>query len=72
MLEVVKAFEKACGKPIPYKIVARRAGDVPILEADPALAEKELGWRATRTIDDMCADSWRWQQMNPDGFSSTK
>jgi UDP-glucose 4-epimerase len=70
VLEVVRAFEKACGKPIPHKIVARRSGDVPVLEADPALAEKELGWVASRGIDEMCVDSWRWQQMNPDGFNT--
>jgi UDP-glucose 4-epimerase len=68
VLEVVKAFEVASGRRVPYQIVARRPGDVAQCWADPALAERELGWRATRGLDDMCADSWRWQSANPDGY----
>jgi UDP-glucose 4-epimerase len=61
VLEMVRAFEKASGRPIPYKIVERRPGDIATCYADTALAERELGWRAERNIDQMCADSWRWQ-----------
>jgi len=68
VLEVVKAFEKASGKKIPYTIVERRPGDVPALYADPTKAEKVLGWRAERGIDEMCQDSWRWQSQNPNGY----
>ncbi|HEY1090182.1 MAG TPA: UDP-glucose 4-epimerase, partial [Burkholderiaceae bacterium] len=68
VLEVVKAFEAASGKPVPYEIVARRPGDVAACWADPAHAEKTLGWRATRDLAAMCADSWRWQSENPQGF----
>ncbi|TFW21159.1 UDP-glucose 4-epimerase GalE [Massilia arenosa] len=63
VLEMVRAFEKACGKPIPYQIVARRPGDIAQCYADPALAEKELGWKAERNVEQMCADAWRWQSM---------
>ena len=70
VLEVVKAFEKACGKKIPTQIAGRRPGDVAIYYADPALAEKTLGWKATRDIDAMCADSWNWQSKNPNGYAS--
>lgn len=68
VLEVVKAFEKACGKEIPYEIKPRRAGDIAICYADSAKAKKELGWTAERGIDEMCADTWRWQSSNPDGY----
>lgn len=68
VLEMVSAFGKACGKDIPYKIVERRAGDVPELYADPAFASKELGWAAEKGIDEMCVDTWRWQSQNPDGY----
>jgi UDP-glucose 4-epimerase len=68
VFEMVKAFSKACGKEIPYIVAPRRAGDVPQNFADPAKAEKELGWKATRTIDEMCADVWRWQSQNPKGY----
>jgi len=61
VLEMVRAFEAASGRPVPYQIVARRAGDIAACYADPGLAERELGWKATRNIDEMCADSWRWQ-----------
>jgi UDP-glucose 4-epimerase len=61
VLEMVRAFEQACGKPIPYKIVARRPGDIATCYADPARAKAELGWSAERDVAQMCADSWRYQ-----------
>lgn len=70
VLEVVQAFEKASGKKIPYKIVERRSGDIAASYADASVANKELNWRATKNIDDMCADTWRWQQANPNGYKS--
>jgi len=68
VLEVVSAFEKACGKPIPKKLVARRPGDVAIYLANVDKANKELNWRADIRIDEMCDDSWRWQSQNPKGY----
>ncbi len=68
VLEIVKAFEGASGRSIPYQIVARRPGDIAQCYADPANAERELGWKATRGLQEMCADSWRWQSLNPDGY----
>ncbi|MDB5874137.1 MAG: UDP-galactose 4-epimerase [Ramlibacter sp.] len=68
VLEVVRAFEAASGRPVPYQLSPRRAGDVAQCYADPALAEKLLKWRATRTLAQMCADSWRWQSANPEGY----
>jgi UDP-glucose 4-epimerase len=68
VLEAVKAFERASGKRVPLEIVARRAGDIASCYADPSLAARELGWKATRTIDDMCRDAWRWQSHNPQGY----
>jgi UDP-glucose 4-epimerase len=68
VLQIVSAFEKASGINIPYKIVARRPGDVAICYADPTKAKKELGWVAERGIEKMCADSWRWQSNNPNGY----
>ena len=62
VLEVIRAYEQQSGRPVPYDIVSRRAGDVAASWADVSLAESELGWKASRTLDDMCADSWRWQQ----------
>ena len=70
VLDMVKAFSKACGHDIPYEIKPRRAGDIASCYADPSLAQKELGWTATKTLDDMCADSWRWQKNNPDGYGT--
>ena len=70
VLEMLHAFEKAVGKKIPYEIVARRPGDIPVCYADPEKAAKELNWHATKNIDDMCADAWRWQTMNPNGYDS--
>ncbi len=68
VLELVHAFERASGRSIAYDIAPRRAGDVASCYADVALAERLLGWRATRDLDAMCADSWRWQTMNPGGY----
>lgn len=68
VLEMLHAFERACGKKVPYKLVDRRPGDVPAYWAEPALAEARLGWKATRGIDAMCADTWKWQSMNPEGL----
>ena len=70
VLELVHAFEKASGRPVPYDIVARRPGDIDSCYADPALAKNLLGWQAQRGLDAMCADSWRWQSMNPQGFAA--
>ncbi|SAL38646.1 UDP-glucose 4-epimerase GalE [Caballeronia humi] len=69
VLDVVKAFEAASGKPVPYEIVARRPGDVGACYADPAAAAKLIGWRAEYGIERMCADHWRWQSQNPNGFA---
>jgi UDP-glucose 4-epimerase len=68
VLELLRAFERACGHELPYEIVARRPGDVAASYADPSRAHTELGWRATRSVDDMCADTWRWQRQNPHGY----
>ena len=59
---------KACGKKIPYEIKPRRAGDIATCYCDPSKAKRELGWEAEYGIDEMCADSWKWQSMNPDGY----
>ncbi len=68
VLELLRAFERAVGREIPYDVVGRRAGDLPAYWADPTRAAEELGWRTTRSIDDMCADTWRWQSQNPAGY----
>ena len=68
VLEMLHAFERAVGRELPYRVVGRRSGDVAVSYADPAKANAELGWRATRTIDDMCVDTWRWQSANPTGY----
>lgn len=68
VLDMVDAFSKASGKPIPYQIVDRRPGDIAACYAEPTMAQTVLGWKAEKTLDDMCADSWRWQNGNPDGF----
>lgn len=70
VLEVISAFEKACGKRIPYRILERRPGDIAACYADPGLAQLELGWVADRGIDEMCADAWKWQSNNPNGFAA--
>ena len=68
VLDIVKAFEKATGVKINYKIAPRRPGDIATCYSDPAKAKKELGWEAQRDIEEMCEDSWRWQSQNPNGF----
>lgn len=70
VLEMVKAFEKASGQKINYKLVDRRAGDIAKCYADPSTAKELLGWEAKKSIDNMCADSWRWQSNNPNGYKS--
>jgi UDP-glucose 4-epimerase len=70
VLELVLAFEAATGAKVPHAIVARRPGDIAACWADPSLAQRLLGWRATRTVEDMCASGWGWQQANPDGYRS--
>ena len=72
VLEVLHAFEKACGKQIPYVIDPRRPGDIAECYADPTKAKKELGWVAEYGIEEMCADSWNWQKNNPDGYNTVK
>ena len=69
VLDVIRAFEKACGHPLKYEISARRAGDLATCYSDPSKAERELGWKAFRDIDEMCEDSWCWQSNNPDGYA---
>ncbi len=68
VLDVVKAFEKASGAKVPYKIGPRRAGDIATCYSDPSKALNELGWKAERDIEEMCEDSWRWQSQNPNGY----
>ncbi|MCU0933078.1 MAG: UDP-glucose 4-epimerase GalE [Thiobacillaceae bacterium] len=68
VVEMAKAFEQASGRPVPYRFAPRRAGDVAQCYADPAKAERELGWKARFGLEDMCADTWRWQSANPNGF----
>ena len=70
VLEMVKAFEAASGKKVPYKVVQRRPGDIATCYADPSYAKEVLGWEATREIKEMCEDSWRWQSNNPNGYNS--
>lgn len=69
VLQVVKAFSKACGKELPYVIKPRRPGDIAACYCDPAKAKAELGWEAEYGIEEMCADSWRWQSQNPNGYN---
>ena len=69
VLEIIKAFSKACGRDLPYDIKPRRAGDIAACYANCSKAERELGWRAELSIERACADSWRWQSQNPNGFS---
>lgn len=68
VLEVITAFEKASGRPVPYKIASRRAGDIASCFADPTFAAELLNWRAERIMDVMCVDAWRWQSQNPNGY----
>jgi UDP-glucose 4-epimerase len=69
VLEVLHAYEKACGHSLPYRIAERRPGDAPVSYADASKANQELDWRAERSIEEMCADSWRWQSNNPQGYA---
>jgi UDP-glucose 4-epimerase len=70
VLDVIKAFSAACGKPIPYRVVARRPGDVPSYWANPAKANSELAWHISRSLETACIDTWKWQSQNPQGFAS--
>lgn len=70
VLDMVKAFEQASGKPVPYQVQARRAGDIAACYAHPALAQSLLGWQAQRDLQTMCADAWRWQSNNPHGYAA--
>ena len=70
VLEMIDAFERVNDIKIPYEFTERRAGDIALYYADPSKAEETLKWKAKRTIDDMCADAWRWQRENPDGYRS--
>lgn len=69
VLQMVQAFERASGRRIPYQVVARRPGDIAMCYADASLAQRELGWRAERSMEQMCVDSWRWQEMSQDHFA---
>lgn len=68
VLDILHAYEKACGKTLPYVIDPRRPGDIAVCYADPEYAAKTLGWRAEKNLDDMCASSWKWQSQNPSGY----
>jgi len=70
VLEVVRAFEQASGRTVPYRIAPRRPGDVATSYADPAKAARELGWQAQRGLPEMMADTWRWQSANPQGYGN--
>jgi UDP-glucose 4-epimerase len=69
VLEMVLAFERACGKPVPYRVGPRRSGDIASCYAEPKLALDLLGWQAELGLDTMCADAWRWQSGNPEGYA---
>ena len=69
VLELVRAFERASGRSVPFDIVARRPGDIDACYADPTLAQQALGWRGWRDLDAMCVDAWRWQRLNPEGMA---
>ena len=70
VLDIIRAFSKACGHEIPYVIGPRRPGDIDVCYADPAKASQELGWKAEYDLDRMCEDTWRWQSRNPDGYGA--
>ncbi len=72
VLELVKAFEQATHVPVPYEFAPRRPGDIAQCWADPTKAQTVLGWKAEKTVEDMCADAWRWQSMNPDGYGGAR
>ena len=69
VIDIIKAFEKVSGKKVPYKIVQRRLGDISTCYSDSSYAKEVLNWESKKTIDDMCADSWKWQSNNPNGYS---
>ncbi len=69
VLDVIKAFSKACGHDVPYQIKPRRPGDIATCYSDASLAKKELNWEAKFGIEEMCADSWNWQSKNPNGYN---
>jgi UDP-glucose 4-epimerase len=71
VLDMLRAFEQACGKPVPYQLADRRAGDIAACYADPAQARELLGWQALRDLQTMCTDAWRWQSSNPQGYRTT-
>jgi len=70
VLDMVRAFEKASKRPVPYRITARRPGDIATCYADPSYAYELMGWKAKRDIETMCQDAWRWQSMNPNGYAT--
>jgi UDP-glucose 4-epimerase len=70
VLDMIRAFEQASSRPVPYKIAARRPGDIASCYADPTLAHNLLGWRAELGLEQMCRDTWRWQSMNPEGYAT--
>jgi len=72
VLDIVKAFERASGKDVPYQIVSRRPGDIATCYADPTYAVEKIGWSAVQELDEMCEDTWRWQSKNPDGYPRYK
>ncbi|MGL5606055.1 MAG: UDP-glucose 4-epimerase GalE [Plesiomonas sp.] len=72
VLDMVRAFEQVSGKPVPYRVVARRAGDIAVCYAEPALADQELGWHAQRGLSEMMEDTWRWQSRNPNGYATSE
>ncbi len=71
VMEAMTAFEKACGRPIPYHVTARRPGDIAACYADPSRAHRELNWKVEKGLDAMCADAWRWQVNNPNGYTES-
>lgn len=72
VLDIIHAFEKATGVKVKYEIGPRRAGDLPEVWADSTKAQNVLGWRAERTLEDMCWDTWKWQSGNPSGYNKVK
>ena len=71
VLEMVEAFARTSGREIPYKIIDRRPGDIPLCFAETTKANVELGWRAERGLNEMCEDTWRWQSLNPSGYEKS-
>ncbi|MDA3833985.1 MAG: UDP-glucose 4-epimerase GalE [Spirochaetales bacterium] len=72
VIDMAQAFAKSCGRPVPFTIAPRRAGDIAACYADPTLAKEELGWEAQRGLQEMCEDTWRWQSANPTGYAQDK